>query len=269
MISFRDLEHRGWAEKACFYDDHFADVTRQAIGPILDGFGDLTGRRLLDVCCGTGQLAKAALESGADVTGVDFAEPMIEIARERAPQARFEVGDAEEISFDNEDFDAVTCAFGLWHIGDPDRAISEAARVLKPGGMYAYTAWCPPDEGWDLMALLMTAIKTHGSLDVDLPPAPPPFRFAHDAEAKTVLHSVGFGTVRFERGVAIWRGRTGDDLLDLIYKGIVRAPMLIEAQAPGAKDAIIDDIRSGAEAFRDGDEIKMRWPYARVFATKD
>lgn len=268
MVSFKELEHEGWVEKAHFYDDHFAGVTRQAIEPLLEGLGDVAGRRLIDVCCGTGDLAEAAARSGAQVTGVDFAEPMIEIARARVPIAKFEVGDAEKLDFEDTSFDAVTCAFGLWHIGDPDSAISEAARVLKPSGMYSYTAWLPPDEGWDMMGLLMTAINKHGTMDVDLPPAPPPFRFAQVAEAENALRASGFGAVTFEKKVAIWRGQTGDDLLDLLYKGIVRAPMLIEAQAPDAKQAIINAIRSGAEVFRDAEGITMRWPYLVARATK-
>ena len=268
MASFKELEHPGWAEKARFYDDHFAGVTRQAIQPILEGLGDVSERRLIDICCGTGDLAEAAAQCGAQVTGVDFAEPMIEIARARVPVAQFEVGDAEKLSFQDASFDAATCAFGLWHIGDPDSAISEAARVLKPGGTYSYTAWLPPDEGWDMMGLLMTAIDKHGTMDVDLPPAPPPFRFAQVEEAENALRASGFGPATFQKMGAIWRGQTGADLLDLLYKGIVRAPMLIDAQAPDAKQAIINDIRVGAEAFRDDEGIEMRWPYVVVCATK-
>ncbi|EAV41176.1 UbiE/COQ5 methyltransferase [Stappia aggregata IAM 12614] len=260
MTSFREKEHQGWAEKAPFYDEHFAGVTRQAIGPILEGLGDISGRNLLDICCGTGDLAEAATQKGAHVTGVDFAEPMIEIARERVPTALFDVGDAEKLSFEDAGFDAATCLFGLWHVGEPDSAISEAARVLKPGGAYSYTAWLPPAEGWDMMGLLMTAINNHGTMDVDLPPAPPPFRFAQENEAADALQSSGFGSVTFQKKMAIWIGKTGDDLLDLLYKGIVRAPMLIEAQTPESKQAIINDIRSGAETFREGEEIKMRRP---------
>lgn len=268
MANFKELEHQGWAEKARFYDDHFAGVTRQAIEPLLAGLGDVSGRRLIDICCGTGDLAEAAVQSGAQVTGVDFAEPMIEIARARVPVAQFEVGDAEKLSFEDASFDAATCAFGLWHVGDPDSAISEAARVLKPGGTYSYTAWLPPDEGWEMMGLLMTAINKHGTMDVGLPPAPPPFRFAQVAEAGNALQASGFGSATCQKKVAIWRGQAGDDLLDLLYKGIVRAPMLIDAQAPDAKQAIINDIRVGAESFRDDEGIKMRWPYLVVCATK-
>lgn len=268
MTSFKELEHQGWAEKARFYDDHFAGVTRQAIDPLLARLGDISGCRLIDICCGTGDLAEAAALDGAKVTGVDFAEPMIDIARSRVPAAGFEVGDAEKLSFEDAIFDAATCAFGLWHVADPDSAISEAARVLKPGGSYSYTAWLPPDEGWDMMGLLMTAINKHGTMDVDLPPAPPPFRFAQAAEAEKVLLASGFVSATCQKKVAIWRGQTGDDLLNLLYKGIVRAPMLIDAQASDAKQAIINDIRDGVEAFRDDEGIKMRWPYLLVSATK-
>ena len=87
--------------------------------------------------------------------------------------------------------------------------------------------------------------------------------------AEEALRASGFGSVSFHKRTALWRGRTGDDLLDLLYKGIVRAPMLIDAQAPDAKQAIINDIRAGAEAFRKGEVIRMRWPYLVVFATKD
>ena len=268
MASFKELEHQGWVEKAHLYDDHFAGVTRQAINPLLEGLGDIAERSLIDVCCGTGDLAEAAAQSGAQVTGVDFAEPMIEIARARVPLAEFEVGEAENLNFEDACFDAATCAFGLWHVGEPDSAISEAARVLRPGGTYSYTAWLPPEEGWDMMGLLMKAINKHGTMDVDLPPAPPPFRFAQVALAENALHACGFSTVTFEKRVAIWRGQTGDALLDLLYKGIVRAPMLIEAQAPESKQAIISEIRSGAEAFRGTEGITMRWPYLLARATK-
>ena len=67
MASFKELEHQGWAEKARFYDDHFASVTRQAIEPLLECFGNISGRRLIDICCGTGNLAEAAAQSGAQV----------------------------------------------------------------------------------------------------------------------------------------------------------------------------------------------------------
>lgn len=266
MPSFKELEHKGWTEKAQFYDSHFAAITRQAISPLLECVGPVAGRDLLDICCGTGDLAAVATNQGARVIGIDFAKPMVEAARTKVPGARFAAGDAENLEFDDAAFDAVTCAFGLWHLGDPDAAIREAARVLRPGGTYAYTSWLPPQEGWDMFELLTAAIKRHGSMDVDLPPAPPPFRFADPREGKSALEAAGFRSAVFQKHEAIWVGNSGDDLLELLYKGIVRAPMLIDAQQPQAKEAIKADLRAGAEAMRKDGTIRMRWPYLIVTA---
>ncbi|HUS96761.1 MAG TPA: methyltransferase domain-containing protein, partial [Hyphomicrobiaceae bacterium] len=89
MATFRDLEHAGWTDKAQSYDDHFASITRQAIGPLLQSIGGIADKDLIDICCGTGDLAAAAVSKGARVVGVDFALPMIEIARRKVPGAMF------------------------------------------------------------------------------------------------------------------------------------------------------------------------------------
>lgn len=268
MPSFKELEHKGWTEKAQFYDSHFAAITKQAISPLLDSVAPVADHDLLDICCGTGDLAAAAIDQGAHVVGVDFAVPMVEAAQAKVPAARFTAGDAENLEFDDALFDAATCAFGLWHLGNPDAAIREAARVLRRGGAYAYTSWLPPQEGWDMFDLLTSAIKRHGSMDVNLPPAPPPFRFADPDEGKAALEAAGFISAKVQKREAIWIGTSGDDLLDLLYKGIVRAPMLIDAQQPQARNAIKEDLRAGAEAMRKNGEIRMRWPYLLVTARR-
>ena len=203
------------------------------------------------------------------MTGLDFAAPMVEAARAKVPAARFVTGDAENLGFDDASFDAATCAFGLWHISDPDAAIFEAARVLRPEGAYAYTSWLPPQEGWDMFDLLTSAIKRHGSMDVDLPPAPPPFRFADPAEGKAALSKAGFTSADFQKHEAIWTGASGDDLIELLYKGIVRAPMMIDAQQPQAREAIRQDLRTGAETMRKDGLIQMRWPYLIVTTRRE
>ena len=269
MPSFKDLEHQGWTEKARYYDSHFASITQQAIVPLLASLGPLADRDLLDICCGTGDLAAAAAQRGAKVTGLDFAEPMVTAARAKVPDAGFVTGDAEALGFVDASFDAATCAFGLRHLGDPDAAIREAARVLRHGGAFAYTTWLPPQEGWDMFEILTAAIRRHGSMELDLPPAPPPFRFADPAEGEAALAAAGFTSVAAQKQEAIWTGGSGDDLLELIYKGIVRAPMLIDAQEPQARAAIREDLRSGAEAMGRNGVIRMWWPYLLVSARRD
>jgi SAM-dependent methyltransferase len=229
----------------------------------------VAGRDLLDIACGSGDLAHAAAKRGALVTGIDFAPTMIDVARSKVPEARFLVGDAESIALEDRTFDAAACAFGLWHLAEPDRALAEASRVLRFGGRFVYTTWLPPEEGFDLMDVLIAAIKVHGRLDVDLPAAPPPFRFAAQQDAKKALGAQGFSAICFEKRTAWWHGASGQQLLDLVYKSIVRAPMLIEAQAPEARAAIKTELRERVEARRSGGRIAMRWPYALVSATKD
>jgi ubiquinone/menaquinone biosynthesis C-methylase UbiE len=268
MPTFKEAEQTGWIEKAAGYDSHFASITAQAINPALDLLGDIAGSSILDLCCGTGDLAAAALRRGAKVTGIDFAPTMIEIASKKVPAAMFQEGDAEELLFQDAIFDAVICSFGLWHMAEPDKAICETARVLKPGGTFVYTTWLPPTKGWDMFEIVVKAIKEHGSMDVELPPSPPPFRFADEAEADRALSAQGFRDIAYREMIATWTGESGQDVLDMIYKAIVRTPMMIEAQSPKARDAIKKQIVDQSEAMRTNGKIKMRWPYSLVSAAR-
>jgi hypothetical protein len=139
--------------------------------------------------------------------------------------------------------------------------LAEVARVLKSGGIYAYSAWLPPEQGFEMFALVLKAIQTHGTMNVDLPPAPPPFRFADESEAARALTAQGFTDISFATETAYWIGTSSEELIDFIYKAIVRTPMLIQAQAPDAQLAIHKDIKAGAEAIRVDGQIRMRWPY--------
>jgi len=261
MLNFRTLEQSGWTQKAAAYDELFAAVTDQAIEPILDAVGNVGGREVLDICCGTGNLAAALVARGGLVTGIDFAPTMIEIARMKVASAEFRVGDAEALQLPDGSFNVAVCSFGLWHMSEPERALAEAARVLRNAGVYAFTTWLPPEQGWDMFGLLVKAVRAHGTMDVDLPPAPPPFRFADETEAQHALGAQGFRNIAFQKKMALWTGTTGEQLLELIYRAIVRAPMIIDAQAPEARDAIKQEIISGAEAMRVDGTITMRWPY--------
>ncbi len=268
MPTFKETEHAGWTEKAAAYDNHFASITAQAIEPALNLIGDIAGSNILDVCCGTGDLAAAALQRGAKVTGIDFAPTMIEIASQKAPKATFLTGDAEDLQFEDASFDSAICSFGLWHMAEPDKAIAEAVRVLKTNGTFVYTTWLPPKKGFDMFEIVVEAINEHGSMDVDLPSSPPPFRFADEAEADRALSAQGFKDIAYREMTATWTGKSGQEVLDMIYKSIVRTPMMIEAQSPSARDVIKKQIVDKSEAMRTNGTIKMRWPYSLVSAKR-
>jgi demethylmenaquinone methyltransferase/2-methoxy-6-polyprenyl-1,4-benzoquinol methylase len=95
------------------------------------------GDRVLDSCCGTGDLAVACAAAGGVVTGLDFSERMLERARRKAPQIEWVRGDALELPFEDAAFDAATVGFGVRNLDDLEKGLRELARVLKPGGRLA------------------------------------------------------------------------------------------------------------------------------------
>ena len=95
------------------------------------------GDRVLDSCCGTGDLAIAAAAAGGNVTGVDFSKPMLERARRKAPQLEWVEGDALALPFADESFDAATVGFGVRNLSELDKGLHELRRVLRPGGRLA------------------------------------------------------------------------------------------------------------------------------------
>jgi demethylmenaquinone methyltransferase/2-methoxy-6-polyprenyl-1,4-benzoquinol methylase len=93
------------------------------------------GDRVLDACCGTGDLAVAALAAGAaEVVGVDFSPRMLERARRKRPSVQWVEGDLLGLPLEDASFDAATVGFGVRNVGDLSKALSELRRVLRPGG---------------------------------------------------------------------------------------------------------------------------------------
>ena len=123
--------------------------------------------RVLDVATGPGYVAGAAAQRGATVVAVDFSSSMVAEARRRHPKIPFYEGDAEALSFPDRAFDAVVMNFGLLHLARPDAALSEACRVLKLGGRYAFTVWAKPEEAVGF-GVVLGAMQTHGTMDVGL-----------------------------------------------------------------------------------------------------
>ena len=106
-----------------------------------------SGTRLLDVGCGSGQLALIAARAGAKVTGCDIATNWIQSARDRAAaeglDATFEEGDAEALPYENAQFDVVTSLIGAMFAPRPELVARELTRVCRPGGTIAMANWTP------------------------------------------------------------------------------------------------------------------------------
>jgi SAM-dependent methyltransferase len=113
----------------------------------VDLLGIKPGMQVLDVACGTGNLAIPAARKGAQVTGVDIATNLLRQARHRATaeglEILFEEGDAEDLAFPDARFDVVMSMFGAMFASNPDLVAAELARVCRHGGKVAMANWTP------------------------------------------------------------------------------------------------------------------------------
>ncbi len=259
--AFRDFERGGWESegKAETYDAGWGPITSRVVDQLLDAAGVGRGTAVLDVATGPGYVAAAAADRGAGATGVDFAENMVKLARSRLPGIEFRAGDAERLPFAGASFDAVVGSFVLHHLGAPELAVAEAARVLKPGGRAAFTVWDTPDRA-RFMGVLLDAVAAAGAqAPSSIPAGPSFFRLADAAEFNRVL--AGGGLARTEVRAIQFRQRFGSagELWDCLVLGSVRLGAVVLAQPPEAKQAIRQEFERNlaAHAAEDGFELPV------------
>lgn len=144
------------------------------------------GERILDVGCGTGQLASEVAHAGAEVIGVDASAAMIASARANFPQLRFEVADATALPFDGE-FDAVLSNAALHWIRDQHAAVASIARALKPGGRFVFEM----GGRRNLEKMMQAGCEAMRSLGVPEPESRNPWVFPSIGEYAPLLESEG------------------------------------------------------------------------------
>src|SRR5262245_37367442 len=161
LEAFKAFEKAGWERAADPYHQHWGNLSRQSAEAMLDAAGIAPGTRVLDVATGAGYVAGAAARRGAHVIGIDFSGAQVELAQVTFAGIEFRQGDAEQLPFDADTFDAVVIGFGVNHLPHPERAFLEAFRVLRSGGVLAFTVWAAPRprEGF---GIVLGAIEAHG-----------------------------------------------------------------------------------------------------------
>ena len=247
MTSFADIERDGWNDRAEVYASTTAQATTQAIPQLLSTVQPRFGTTLLDICTGPGFAAGAASAIGCKVTGIDFAASMVAEAAKGFPTCEFKTGDAQQLAFEDAQFDAAICNFGVFHFSEPERAMREAARVLKPEGRYAWTQWFGPDKS-PFFATVFKAVSSHANMDVGLPEAPPPFRFSDLAVAKQAMNDAGFADVETTE-VPIVLHAPAATFIEFFNKFSVRMTMILDRQESEVRARIQSEIAQGLAAF--------------------
>jgi demethylmenaquinone methyltransferase/2-methoxy-6-polyprenyl-1,4-benzoquinol methylase len=162
------------------------------------------GDRVLDACCGTGDLAIAARRHGAaEVVGLDFSAQMLERARRKAPEIEWLQGDVLALPFEDASFDSATVGFGIRNVDDLEAGVRELRRVLRSGGRLAILEITTPRgvlapfyRVWfDRVVPLLGRVLPGGAAYTYLPASVRRFPVAE--ELSRLLEVNGFGAVRF------------------------------------------------------------------------
>ncbi len=164
------------------------------------------GARVLDLCCGTGDVLVALEDRGAWIAGSDFCHPMLLEARRKSKSPLFEA-DALKLPLRDESLDLITCAFGFRNLADYDAGLAEFLRVLKPGGVAAILEFSQPTNRvfgalygfFSTRVLPKVGGMISGSSDAYsyLPESIKKFPGAEDLATK--MKTAGFQRVEFER----------------------------------------------------------------------
>jgi ubiquinone/menaquinone biosynthesis C-methylase UbiE len=255
---FAELETKGWSDDTISsgYVTMFSEASDMAIPSILSNIQNT--RRVLDLCCGQGNVTEALAKVGHSVTGADFSARMLSHARERFPTGEFVEADAQDVPFEEGSFDVVVCSFGLMHVPDQPKALSEVRRVLKREGKFIMTSWCGPDIS-PVFQVFYSSVQEHGDPSVEMPDSPNFHQFANEDLAKSILSDAGLDVEKQEQIDCFWMLDNPDVLAEIFQNGAPRGGYLL-SQQPKANNAAIKTAVAEKVRGRFGHGVKWRAP---------
>jgi SAM-dependent methyltransferase len=252
--AFKVFEAEGWSTQAGTYGGLTGAITSRLAGSLLDAAGVRPDWRVLDVATGPGYVAERAAARGARVVGIDLAEGMLELARQRVGGVELLRADAEELPFDDASFDAVVGGFVINHLPRPQRALAEASRVLVPGGRVAFSVWDRP-ERMRVFGVVTEAIEAAGvDRDGALPAGgPDPYRFADEGEFQALLEAAEAVEVAVRTVELTHRVAGTEELLRGLLGSSVRTATLLRAQGAVVRRRITAALERLVEPYRASD----------------
>jgi len=264
---FREFEYQGWQQSVDQYHSSFGSLTTQAIETLLDAVQAMEGTTLLDIATGPGYVAAQALKRQCKVIGVDFSEAMITKAQKLNPNIKFVQGIAEDLPFEEAQFDAVVMNFGILHLAEPDKAISEAFRVIRPQGQLAFTVWDLPEKALGIQ-IVHEAIQSQGNLAIALPEGPPFFHFSNPKNCIDSLTKAGFRDPVVEPISLMWELETVEELFDAFYQGTARTGGFLRTQSSQFIEKIRAAVQETASKYMSNNKLVLPMPALVASAQK-
>lgn len=220
------------ASAADVYEEFFVPALFGEWGPRLCAVAGVTPRqRVLDVACGTGVAAREAArltgENGR-VTGLDRNQGMLAVARRKAPEIEWQLGQAEALPFEEASFDTVLSQFGLMFFEDRVRALKEMWRVLRPDGRLAVAVWDTVASSPGYASMLALLRRLFGTPAAEALQAP--FALGEPAELAALFNEAGLGDARIETQVGTARFASIEAWVHTDVRGWTLADMIDDAQ---------------------------------------
>ena len=221
--------------------DNYNDISRGIADSIEHAVLRLNpkpGEKILDLATGTGWTSRLLARRGAIVTGVDIAQGLLDAAERNARNERLLVsyrqGDAEQLPFDDESFDAIASTCGVMFASRPEAAASEMARVIKPGGRFAITTWTNDGNLFKMFQVMKAYMPPPPS------PAPPsPFEWGNPDRIRQLLGDAF--ELKFERAVSYYREPSAEAAWDTFSTGYGPTKALAESLDPARREALRKD----------------------------
>jgi SAM-dependent methyltransferase len=203
-----------WQDAAPLWKKWYAKLamqSRAATQLVLEGAALEPGLKVLDLASGSGEPALSvakAVAPGGHVVATDMVEEMLRAAKENAEASglsniEFQTADAEQLPFQDKQFDRGTCRFGFMFFPDAQRALSEQRRVLKHGGRLSYVVWGPAEEN-PLFSVVLGPFLKHVQVPPPPPDAPGVFRYADEQKLAGTIRAGGFREVQTQKLSVKW-----------------------------------------------------------------
>jgi SAM-dependent methyltransferase len=249
-MAFARLEREAWTDPgvASAYRELWREFVEPAIPRLLDAAQVGPGDQVLDVAAGPGPVSRATAARGAHPTALDFSRPMLRSIGPTLPRVQ---ADAGRLPVRDASVDRVVSNLGLLHFPDPQSALAEAARVVRPGGIVAFSVW-----GADATALrVVPAALTALHLGPATPTAPGFFLFGEPGVFEAALRTAGLVPLPTER--IAWSGTVrGVDAFWLMFRsGSARTRASILALPEPDQVRLHEEIVRRLEPYRSADGL--------------